>query len=99
MAVEHLARITWSEEHVRRGLLAGVFTIDPAWVAEAVPGVDDAWSLRCDFDTPPAQQGNPSTGRVRFVVPAAPHDYLKVGACLRLFERGTGEFAQVEILE
>ena len=98
MATDHCARITWSEEHVRQGLLSGSRTTDPAWVAEAIPRQDEGWSLICEFDVPPRKQGNPSTGRVRFLVPAAPHEYLRPGAKLQLFERATSQLAEVEIL-
>src|SRR5688572_26529641 len=98
MVTEHPARITWSAEQVRLGLLAGLRTTDPAWVAEVVPRHADAWSLVCEFEVPPREQGNPSSARVRFLFPDAPHDYLRPGARLQLFEPATGQVAQVEIL-
>ena len=98
MAVEHPARITWSARHADVGLLAGAETIDPAWFSDATSKVDDGWSLACRFETPPRIQGNPSVGRVHFLVPDAPHEHLRAGTVLRLFERATGELATVEIL-
>src|SRR5687768_3221044 len=98
MAVEHPARITWSARHANVGLLTGAETIDPAWFSDATPKVDEGWSLVCQFETPPHIQGNPSVGRVRFLVPDAPHERLRVGTVLHLFERATGDLATVEIL-
>lgn len=99
MPPEHFARITWSDEQVRRGLPATPETIDPAWIEGAEVGHDDAWSLICHFDVPPSEQGNPSAALVWFLVAEAPHDALQAGAHLRLFERGTRGFATVEIVE
>jgi len=98
MTPEHHARITWSTEHVRRGLLAVNETIDPAWLEGARP-TDDGWSLICIFDTPPREQGSPSSARVRWLMENAPHEWLKPGASLRLFERATMDAAKVEILD
>ncbi len=99
MTTEHRARITWSAEQVRRGLPEIMETIDPAWFEGTTPKKGDGWSLVCRFDSPPIQQGNPSTARVRFMVDDAPHGRLGQGARLQLFERGTGELAVVEVLE
>ena len=92
---EHRARITWSEAHSRQGLLRTRETVDPAWFAAG----EEAWSLRCRFEPPPAQQGNPSEARISFVVAEAPHDRLVPGAVLHLFERVTSSQASVEVLE
>jgi hypothetical protein len=99
MATQHHARITWSTEQVRRGLPAVAEMIDPAWLADATPTIDDGWSLVCRFDSPPREQGNPSLAQVNFLADEAPHDRLKPGSALRLFERGTGSYATVEILD
>ena len=99
MANEHLAEITWSEALVRRGLPNFDGTIDPAWIEGARPGKDEGWSLNCTFAAPPSQQGNPSKARVRFLMDEAPHDYLRPGAQLKLFERSTSEYAAVLILD
>jgi hypothetical protein len=99
MATEHSARITWSAEQVRRGLPPVSQTIDPAWLEDAEPLKGDGWTLMCRFERPPVQQGNPSAARVRFLVDEAPHDQLKPGTSLRLFERGTKGLATVEILD
>ncbi len=98
MTPEHRARITWSTEHVRRGLLPVTQTIDPAWL-EGGRLTDDGWSLICTFDTPPSEQGNPSAARVRWLMENAPHEWLKPGASLRLFERAAADSATVEILD
>ena len=97
--IEHLARITWSDQYVRLGLPTFGETIDPAWVEDGKHVAPEGWSLVCKFDVPPSIQGSPSQARVRFYVSEAPHDILRPGARLRLFERGTTECAQVEILE
>lgn|SRR5690348_11485953 len=96
---EHRARITWSDEQVLVGLPTVRETIDPAWLDAAVLGWDDAWSLVCSFDIPPREQGNPSMARVRFWMSHAPHDVLRPGARLCMFERGTRQYARVGVLE
>ena len=83
---------------MKRGLPSFQQTIDPAWLEGATSIHDDGWSLMCRFDVPPAEQGNPSVARVGFLLDEAPHDYLQPGARLRLFERGTSQVADVEIL-
>ena len=97
-STQHVARITWSSEHERRGLPRAARMIDPAWFTGSV-GEKEAWSLVCTFEKPAAEQGNPSVARVQFMVPAAPENRLTPGATLRLFERATGGFAVVEILD
>jgi hypothetical protein len=95
----HQARIHWSEEQVRRGLPSVSRTTDPSWFVEAGPGSEQGWSLVCEFEAPPAHQGNPSRARVVFLVEDAPHSRLSPGSRLQLFERGTGQRAEVEILD
>ena len=99
MYPEHFAWITWSDERVRRGPPAMTETIDPAWAEGAEVGRDDAWSLIGHFGVPPSEQGNPSEALVRFLVAEAPHDALRAGAHLRLFERGPRCSATVEIVK
>ena len=96
--VTHQASIRWSAEQERQGLPAFDHTTDPAWHVDEVPRQDEGWSLMCNFERPPAAQGNPSIARVRYLMPNAPHR-LVAGLRLRLFERGTGQFADVEILD
>ena len=98
MSRGHLARVTWSAAQVRRGLPAFERTTDPAWFEADPPGAD-GWSLRCRFEPPPDAQGSPSVARVAFMMPHAPHERLAPGARLRLFERGSGGRALVEILD
>ena len=98
MATEHRAQITWSQEHVRGGLPSYAQTNDPARFDDAPEGAD-AWSLVCSFDTVPAEQGNPSFARVRFMVANAPHELLRPGVTLQLFERATQAYATVQILD
>ena len=99
MSIQHRALIHWSPQQLQQGLPATVETIDPAWLDDATPRVDEGWSLVCFFDSPPARQGSPSLARVRFLVDEAPHDRLHPGARLRLIERATQALAQVEILD
>ncbi len=99
MGREHRARINWSPEQARLGLPITDRIVDPAWLPGAVPKTDEGWSLICQFDSPPSEQGNPSTARVHFLVDEAPHDRLQPGATLRLFERATRGFAAVEIVD
>jgi hypothetical protein len=99
MTDEHSALIHWSAEHLSAGLPHFTTTIDPAWFVERDLAHDEGWSLSCDFDEPPAIQGNPSRARVRFRVANAPHSRLHTGVTLQLFERATGRYARVEILD
>jgi hypothetical protein len=92
---EHRARITWSDAQVRRGLPRTRESVDPAWFDAG----EEAWSLRCRSEAPPAQQGNPSEARISFLVSEAPHGRLVPGAVLHLFERATTGHATVEVLE
>ena len=91
------ASIRWSSEQERRGLPTFLRTTDPSWHVDEAPKENEGWSLVCEFDRPPAAQGNPSIARVHFLMPSALHR-LVPGLRLRLFERGTGQFANVEIL-
>ena len=92
---EHLARIFWSDEQVRRGLPAFTRTSDPAWFVSA----DEGSTLVCRFHASPREQGTPSVARVSFLGPPAAHDRLVAGARLFLFERSTRQLATVEIIE
>src|SRR5687767_6275649 len=98
MTLKRLARITWSAEQVARGLPTWARTVDPAWF-DGDPAAAEGWSLTCRFESTPAEQGNPTLARVAFLVDAAPHERLAPGARLKLYERGTGQRADVEILE
>jgi hypothetical protein len=95
MSTEHLARITWSHEQVRRGLPAFTRTTDPAWFETP----EEGWSLVCQFHASPREQGSPSVARVAFLTENAPHDRLTPGTKLNLFERSTRQLATVEIVE
>ena len=95
----HTARIHWSPEHISRGLPTFARTADPAWLSPARPREDEGWTLLCEFDSPPSEQGSPSLARVEFGMDAAPHDRLTPGASLQLFERATLKLARVEILD
>jgi len=95
MSNEHLARIFWSDEQVRRGLPAFTRTTDPAWF----DGPDEGWRLICRFHASPREQGSPSVAQVAFLGVGAPHSRLVRGARLNLFERSTRQVATVEIVE
>ena len=93
----HRARITWTD--ARRTLPTGLRYVAPARLDDLPPPwIDDTWSLVCSFDSPPAEQGSPSVGRVEFMVEAAPHSELKAGSRLRLWE-GADRVAVVDVLE
>ena len=96
--MERRALITWSSEYVRRGLPEFEQTIDPAWFGDASTRKGEGWSLACRFESTPKQQGNPSSAHVHFRMDSAPHHSLTPGAVLRMFERGTGHYARVEIV-
>ena len=96
--IEHLARVTWSEQCVATGLPEVAETIDPAWLGSHSTDVA-GWSLICRFDPSPRAQGNPTKALVRFLAHDAPHEVLRPGMRLQMFERGTGRYAEVEILE
>lgn len=91
---EHLARITWSDEQVRRGLPAFTRSTDPAWFENAEEGL----TLVCRFHASPREQGSPSVAHVAFLTADAPHARLVPGAKLQLFERSTRLCATVEIV-
>ena len=95
----HTARIHWSPELIKLGLPEFAQTIDPAWFTDARDSYKEGWSLVCDFDVAPARQGSPSTARVRFFVEQAPHDRLRPGVSLWMFERATQKHARVEIVD
>ena len=95
----HSAWIFWSSERAARGLPSLSRVIAPAWFDDAPPGPDEGWSLVCDFAQPSADQGDPSTAQVRFLVAGAPHARLCPGVRLRIFERETQRYATVDILD
>jgi hypothetical protein len=96
--MEHRARITWSDEYVRRGLPDVQQTIDPAWFGDGPTKEREGWSLECRFERAPKQQGNPSIASVRFRMDGAPHERLAPGTVLLMFEGGTGQYAHVQIV-
>lgn len=81
---------------MKYGLPASDRIVNPAWFLEAS---EEAWSLACRFDTSPLLQGNPSEASVQFLLDDAPHDRLRVGVVMCLFERMTRGHATVEILD
>ena len=95
----HTARIHWSPEQIALGLPRITRTIDPTMFDGAHPIRDEGWSLICDFEVPPSEQGDPSTAHVQFFVEGAPHERLIPGTVLWMFERATQQNARVEILD
>jgi len=96
---EHRARIRWSASLTQGGLPDTLRYVHPIRFTEGPPPwTDESWSLVCTFDTSPAKQGNPSIGRVGFLVDAAPHDRLKPGLKCWLYE-GAAQAAVVEVLD
>lgn len=98
MRAEHRARVQWSPRRVRQGLFDRKEVIAPAWLSDAIPQQEEGWSLVLRFDRTPLEQGNPTMAFVHFFVENAPHDRLRTGAVLRLFEELPGSLATVEIL-
>ncbi|HET7584322.1 MAG TPA: hypothetical protein VFK13_05410 [Gemmatimonadaceae bacterium] len=94
MSTVHAARIHWSTEQLQQGLPAGNQTIDPVWLEAARPRIDEGWSLVCEFEQPPVQQGNPSLAHVHFALNDAPQDWLRPGTWLCMFERATQQYAR-----
>jgi hypothetical protein len=97
MPREHTALIHWSDQQVKLGLPAISQTADPAWFGDEHD--EEAWTLLCSFPVEPKESGNPTPARVAFLMDDAPHDKLVSGASLRLFERGTRQFALVSIVD
>jgi hypothetical protein len=95
MSSEHHATIEWSAEQAGQGLPKILESIDPSWFN---PG-EEAWSIVCQFEIPPSEQGNPSRAIVRFLMPEAPHQLLIPGARLHLFERATAKTALLTITD
>ena len=98
VVIEHRARFIWSDAQVRYGLPSDTEATESSWFEDA-PEDSQRWTLVCHFDGSPGEQGNPSIGRVHFLVDDAPHDRLVPGARLRLYERTTFTHGRVEILD
>jgi hypothetical protein len=99
MTSYHNALITWSNEHVRAGLLDSSEIVDPAWFVEQGQRSGEGWSLRCRFEAPANRQGNPTRALIHFMTDNAPHERLKPGSTLHMFERATGKYASVAVLD
>ncbi len=97
MPLKHRASITWSDKRVDRGLPNSLRYIHPSWFPENEPV--SGWSLVCEFEKPPSEQGNPYIAQVRYLFDEGPHERLQPGARLVLFEGYNDAFATVEILE
>ena len=91
----HRALVHWSPQQLQRGLPHSVRAIDPAWIDRD----EDGWSLVVRFEKPPVQAGSPTRAWIHFAFGDAPHEVLKAGAILSMFERETGGRARVEVLD
>jgi|SRR5687767_3455801 len=96
------ALIHWTEAAAggRPSLPTGTRYVAPSrWYPEDGPTWPpaDVWSVYIDFETPPANQGNPSIGMVHFPSSEAPHDRLQVGRSFDLYE-GARKVARVELV-
>jgi len=99
MTPEHRASITWSQQLMDEGLPTVRELTNPAWIDPDAPGDHDGWSLACRFERAPSELGNPSAATVRMVAADAPHDRVKAGVTLRLFEPTTKQYASVAIVD
>jgi len=95
---EHRAEIRWSPLREERGLFLVKELIQPAWPGLEGP-LGEGWSLVCRFEQTPAEQGNPSTGLVHFLMDEAPHESLGAGSFLRLFDGFDEVHAVVRVLD
>ncbi len=92
---EHLARIAWSDEQVRRALPAFTRNTGPAWFDTP----EHVWQLVCRFHASPREQGSPSVATVAFLAADAPHERLLPGARLHMVERSTQQLATITIVD
>jgi hypothetical protein len=96
----HDAKVRWlsQDEGGRSAIPDGTQYTTIAKFAGDGPGwPDGAWTIVMEFDKTPAEQGNPSVGRARFLMPAAPHERLEAGTTFDLYE-GLRKVAIVEIV-
>jgi len=91
--------IHWSAEQLKLGLPLSGRRTDPAWFTEPGPGSEEGWSLVCEFEALPASPDEPTIAQVSFMVENAPHDRLRAGTRLQLFEQATRRCVLVEILD
>ena len=95
------ARVRWlsKTEGGRTSLPGGERYVTIGRFPEEGPGwPDGAWSVVIDFETPPAEQGNPSVGTASFLMEAAPQERLEQGTHFELYE-GLSKVADVELLD
>ena len=96
---QRFAYITWSAARMTAGLPMVQSLTRPARLApDLPPWGDDAWSLVCVFDPPPAVQGNPSLAHVSFLMKEAPQDWLAPGRTLWMLDADLG-WAEVSMME
>ena len=96
--MSHPARVYWlSPAAGGRARPVDATTYSTVAVLPETGWPHEAWSVVLDFPLPPAEQGNPSTGTIRFLVDAGPADALHPGRILELVE-GPRVVAVVEIL-
>jgi hypothetical protein len=90
----HEVNVIWQGDkanHLPTGLqYITVAKFDESWI-------DEAWSIVLNFEIPPSQQGNPSKGYAKFLMPNAPLDKLFSGQLFQLYE-GNVLVAKVEVI-
>lgn len=100
MSTSVLAKVHWipPEEGGRASLPTGKrYATISRFHEDAGTWWQEAWSIVLEFDEPPADQGNPSMARARFLVEKAPVDRLKPGRVFELYE-GKRKVATVEVV-
>jgi hypothetical protein len=97
---EHRARIEWSDVRATRDRLPVTlqYVTMARFMEDPTTWPQDAWSVVCVFDEPPAVQGSPTMAKVRFLAEAAPHERLQAGVLFSLYE-GRTDVATVQLLD
>jgi hypothetical protein len=95
----HFACVSWRPSpQGRRALPSGeVYSTVARFEEDGGNWQQGAWSVVLEFSPAPSIQGNPSTGRVRFLSENAPAERLRSGRSFLLYE-GEREVATVEVL-
>ena len=95
-----LAKVYWipPEQGGRTSLPTGKrYSTLARFTQDADTWLQEAWSILLEFDEPPADQGNPSLAKARFLAEKAPGDRLQLGCAFALYE-GHKKVAMVEIV-
>lgn len=95
-----VARLEWTAERRRRSLPASPVYIHPARFRDGGPPWldDDTWSVACELPRALASEAPSALVTVGFQSGAAPHDRLRPGVSLWLYE-GPECAARIEIIE